>query len=62
MSRHPLFDVGPLPSAIKPDSVLRESREAHERKYDQEHIADLNERLEATNKSLRQYQAYGYCK
>jgi hypothetical protein len=43
-------------------AVLRESREAHERKYDQEHIAELNKRLEATNKSLREFRAHGYCK
>jgi hypothetical protein len=43
-------------------AVLRESREAHERRHDQEHIAELNKRLEATNKALRDYRAYGYCK
>ena len=43
-------------------AVLRESREAHERKYDQEHIAELNKRLKATNKSLLEFRAHGYCK
>ena len=46
--------------------VLCESREVHERRYDQEHITKLNKSLEATNKALRprlrEYRAYGYCK
>ena len=43
-------------------AVHRESREVHQRKYYREHIAELNKRLEATNKALREYRAYGYCK
>ena len=43
-------------------AVHRESREVHQRKYDREHIAELNKRLAATNKALREYRAYGYCK
>ena len=41
-------------------SVLRQSREAHERKYDQAYISDLTKRLDAANKSLRQYHLYGH--
>ncbi len=44
------------------EPVLRESREVHERRYDQEHCAKLNKRLEAANKALREYRAYGCCK
>jgi hypothetical protein len=43
-------------------AVLRESREANERKYYQQHIDDLTKRLEATNKSLREFQLYCFCK
>ncbi len=42
------------------EAVLRQSREAHERKYDQSYISDLTKRLDAANKSLRQFHLYGH--
>ena len=33
--------------------VMRQSKEAHERKYDQRHIADLYKQLETANRLLR---------
>jgi hypothetical protein len=38
------------------EAVLRQSREAHERKYDH----DLPMRLDAVNKSLSQFHLYGH--
>ena len=38
--------------------VLRQSKEAHERKYDQQHIAALNERLERQNQRFRNLGLY----
>lgn len=43
-------------------AVIRQSKEAHERKYDRHYIADLVKRLEATNKSLRELNLYGLMK
>lgn len=43
-------------------AVIRQSKEAHERKYDRHYIADLVKRLEATNKSLRELNRYGLMK
>lgn len=40
------------------EKVLRRSKEAHERRYDQQHIAELNARLERANTTLR---TYGLC-
>ena len=40
------------------EDVLRQSKEAHERKYDQGHIAELYKRLELAKKSLR---THGLC-
>jgi hypothetical protein len=42
------------------ESVLRQSREAHKRKYDQAYISDLTKRLDASNKSLRHFHLYGH--
>ncbi len=42
------------------ESVLRQSREAHERKYDQAYISDLTKRLDAANKSLHHFHLYGH--
>ncbi len=36
-------------------AMRRESREAHERRYYQQHIDDLSMRLESTNKSLKEF-------
>ena len=33
--------------------VMRQSKEAHERKYDQRHIADLYKQLDTANRALR---------
>ena len=40
--------------------VLRQSKEAHRRKYDQEHIAALNKRLEQANQALRAHRLYAW--
>ena len=42
------------------EAVLRLSREAHERMYDQAYISDLTKRLDAANKSLRHFHLYGH--
>jgi hypothetical protein len=42
------------------ESVPRQSRKAHEQKYDQAYISDLNKRLDAANKSLRHFHLYGH--
>ena len=42
------------------EAVLRQSREAHERKYDQAYISDLTKRLDAANKSLLHFNLYGH--
>jgi hypothetical protein len=38
--------------------VIRQSKEAHERKYDQQHIASLYERLERANQRFRAHGLY----
>ncbi len=43
-------------------AALRDSREVHERRYDQEYITDLLKRLETASKSLREFGAYGCCR
>jgi ElaB/YqjD/DUF883 family membrane-anchored ribosome-binding protein len=42
------------------NDVLRQSKEAHKRKYDQQHIDELNKRLEQANKALRAHRLYAW--
>jgi hypothetical protein len=42
------------------ESVLCQSREAHERKYDQAYISNLTKRLDAANNSLCHFHLYGH--
>jgi hypothetical protein len=37
------------------EAVLRQSKDARERKYDQQHMADLNKQLETTHRTLRAF-------
>jgi hypothetical protein len=40
------------------EDVIRQSKEAHERKYDKKEIAVLNKRLEQANQALRTHRLY----